>query len=78
MTTLDQILLSSSFCLIRPAFDLRLPLAVWSCSLAVFSMVGAARTWTELVHVLARGGLHQARPLSLSPPHVLIINILTK
>merc|ERR1711990_355904 len=44
----------------RPPFDLRMPLAVWSCSLAIFSLVGAVRTWTELVEVMARGGIYQA------------------
>ena len=37
-----------------------MPLAVWSCSLAIFSIVGAVRTWTELVEVMARGGIYQA------------------
>ena len=41
---------------LRPPFDLRRPLAVWSCSLAIFSLAGALRTWTELLQVVARGG----------------------
>ena len=45
---------------LRPPFELRRPLAVWSCCLAIFSIAGALRTWTELLQVVARGGLYQA------------------
>ena len=33
---------------------------MWSCCLAIFSIAGALRTWTELLQVVARGGLYQA------------------
>ena len=33
---------------------------MWSCSLAVFSLAGASRTWAEVVQVVSRGGIYQA------------------
>ena len=33
---------------------------MWSGSLAIFSMAGALRTWTELLQVVDQGGLYQA------------------
>ena len=36
----------------RPKFELRAPLAVWSGTLAIFSIVGAARTIPEMIFML--------------------------
>lgn len=41
----------------RPKFELRAPLAVWNSALAIFSIIGAIRTASELVHVLRHFGL---------------------
>ena len=40
----------------RPRFDLRRPLVIWSGLLAVFSIVGAARTLPEVIYVLRNYG----------------------
>jgi len=42
----------------RPAYNLRLPLAAWSLSLALFSMAGAARAWPEFLTRITQDGLH--------------------
>jgi len=42
----------------RPAFQLRGPLAIWSALLAIFSMLGFARTFPEFLHSLLTGGLY--------------------
>ena len=44
----------------RPRFELRLPLAVWSGMLAVFSIAGAVRTVPELVHILRWHGFEES------------------
>ena len=42
----------------RPAFDLKRPLFLWNATLAAFSIMGAIRTGTELVHVLGTTGFY--------------------
>jgi len=42
----------------REPYGLRRPLAVWSFSLAIFSIVGTLRTWPEFLHGLATRGVH--------------------
>jgi len=44
----------------RPRFELRLPLAVWSGMLAIFSIAGAVRTIPELVHILRWHGFEES------------------
>jgi len=44
----------------RAPFDLRRPLALWSFCLAIFSIAGAIRTWTEFLETFARGGIYQS------------------
>lgn len=44
----------------RDKFDLRMPLAVWSSVLAVFSIMGMLRTAPELVHRISRGSLQHS------------------
>lgn len=41
----------------REGFDLRRPLALWSFCLAVFSIIGAQRLWTEFLFTYERGGI---------------------
>ncbi|XP_043842066.1 elongation of very long chain fatty acids protein 3 isoform X2 [Dromiciops gliroides] len=41
----------------RKAFNLRLPLTIWSFTLAIFSILGAVRTWEYLGSILMLGGL---------------------
>ncbi|XP_074088014.1 very long chain fatty acid elongase 3 [Macrotis lagotis] len=41
----------------RKAFNLRLPLTIWSFTLAIFSILGAVRTWKYLGALLMWGGL---------------------
>ncbi|CAG05092.1 unnamed protein product [Tetraodon nigroviridis] len=45
---------------LRPKMDLRLPLVLWSLSLAVFSIVGALRTGAYMVHVLRSSGFRRS------------------
>jgi len=42
----------------RPAFQLRGPLAAWSAFLALFSILGFARTFPEFLHSILTGGLY--------------------
>merc|ERR1712055_843827 len=44
----------------REPFHLRSPLAVWSASLAMFSMIGSVKTGTEFVTILTNQGLYQS------------------
>jgi len=44
----------------REPFNLRKPLALWSACLAVFSIAGAMRTWTEFLETFTRGGFYQS------------------
>ncbi|XP_001379069.3 elongation of very long chain fatty acids protein 3 [Monodelphis domestica] len=41
----------------RKGFNLRLPLTIWSFTLAIFSILGAMRTWRYLGAVMMWGGL---------------------
>jgi len=41
----------------RPRYELRPALAIWSAILAVFSLMGALRTWPELLHSIHNHGL---------------------
>ncbi|XP_074648627.1 very long chain fatty acid elongase 6-like [Tubulanus polymorphus] len=41
----------------RARFDLRAVLATWNAVLAVFSICGAIRTWTEFLHVINSHGV---------------------
>jgi elongation of very long chain fatty acids protein 6 len=42
----------------RKPFDLKRPLLLWNMLLAVFSITGAFRVGTELIHVATTSGLH--------------------
>lgn len=44
----------------RQGFQLRFPLALWSASLALFSLVGFVRTLPELLENLRKGGVEAA------------------
>jgi len=44
----------------RPAFQLRGLLAAWSAFLAIFSIMGFARTLPEFIHTLTTGGLYKS------------------
>ncbi|KAM4715046.1 very long chain fatty acid elongase 6-like [Anableps anableps] len=44
----------------RPKLNLRRPLALWSLSLAIFSIIGAVRTGTYMHHVISKGGFKQS------------------
>ena len=44
----------------RPAFDLRGPLTGWSMFLAMFSIMGAARTLPEFMHTLYTHGFYHS------------------
>ncbi|XP_072229048.1 very long chain fatty acid elongase 6-like [Leuresthes tenuis] len=44
----------------RPKLNLRRPLALWSLSLAVFSIIGAVRTGSYMLHVLTNGGFRES------------------
>jgi len=41
----------------RPRYELRPALAIWSAILGLFSLMGALRTWPELIHSLTNHGL---------------------
>ena len=53
-------LLSFLLFLSRPAFDLRGPLTGWSMFLAMFSIMGAARTLPEFMHTLYTHGFYHS------------------
>jgi len=44
----------------RPAFDLRMPLALWSGVLAIFSILGAARSIPELIYTIREYSFHHS------------------
>ncbi|TNN31586.1 Elongation of very long chain fatty acids protein 6 [Liparis tanakae] len=44
----------------RPKLNLRRPLVVWSLSLAIFSIIGALRTGSYMLHVLMSSGFRQS------------------
>ncbi|KAJ0060386.1 hypothetical protein NL108_010168, partial [Boleophthalmus pectinirostris] len=44
----------------RPKLNLRRPLALWSLSLAIFSIVGVVRTGLYMMHVLTTSGFRQS------------------
>uniref|UniRef100_A0A3P8TAK5 Elongation of very long chain fatty acids protein n=1 Tax=Amphiprion percula TaxID=161767 RepID=A0A3P8TAK5_AMPPE len=44
----------------RPRMNLRLPLVVWSLSLAVFSIVGSVRTGSYMFHILSSSGFRRS------------------
>jgi len=56
----------------RNPFNLRLPLAAWSLSLAVFSIAGAIRVWPEFVNSLIKKSFHHTVcvPSFLEEDHV--------
>uniref|UniRef100_A0A1A8IGA0 Elongation of very long chain fatty acids protein n=1 Tax=Nothobranchius kuhntae TaxID=321403 RepID=A0A1A8IGA0_NOTKU len=43
----------------RPKLNLRWPLALWSLSLAIFSIIGAFRTGVYMLHVFSNRGFQQ-------------------
>jgi len=61
-----------SFMKDRPPFTLRTPLTAWSLSLAVFSIIGACRTWPEFLHTLSTHGVYHTVcvPSFLEEDHV--------
>ncbi|KAK2824716.1 hypothetical protein Q5P01_021891 [Channa striata] len=44
----------------RPRMNLRRPLVLWSLSLAVFSIIGAIRTGSYMLHILSSGGFRRS------------------
>merc|ERR1719282_2311181 len=56
----------------REPYGLRIPLALWSFSLAIFSIFGTLRTWPEFLHSFGNKGLHYSvcDPSFLSADHV--------
>ena len=42
----------------RPRFELRSTMVAWNVFLAMFSMMGAARTLPELIHVFGNHGVY--------------------
>ena len=44
----------------RPRFELRLPLVVWSSTLAIFSITGSVRMIPELVYLLRCHGFEES------------------
>jgi len=56
----------------REPYSLRIPLALWSFSLAIFSIIGTLRTWPEFLHSFGNKGLHYTvcDPSFLSADHV--------
>jgi elongation of very long chain fatty acids protein 6 len=44
----------------RPRLDIRVPLIIWSCVLAVFSIAGAVRTVPELFYLMRRYGIEES------------------
>nr|XP_057915336.1 elongation of very long chain fatty acids protein 6-like isoform X1 [Doryrhamphus excisus]XP_057915343.1 elongation of very long chain fatty acids protein 6-like isoform X1 [Doryrhamphus excisus]XP_057915350.1 elongation of very long chain fatty acids protein 6-like isoform X1 [Doryrhamphus excisus] len=44
----------------RPKMNLRGPLAVWSLALALFSIMGAIRTGSVMLHILSSGGFRRS------------------
>lgn len=44
----------------RPRYELRGPLIIWNLMLATFSIIGAARTVPEILHVTANYGLYHS------------------
>ncbi|KAL3282829.1 hypothetical protein HHI36_005992 [Cryptolaemus montrouzieri] len=44
----------------RPKFELRKPLVIWNVALAVFSIIGASRTYPEISHILSNYGLYHS------------------
>uniref|UniRef100_G3NJN4 Elongation of very long chain fatty acids protein 6 n=1 Tax=Gasterosteus aculeatus TaxID=69293 RepID=G3NJN4_GASAC len=44
----------------RPKLNLRRPLMLWSLSLAVFSIIGALRTGSYMLHILTASGFRQS------------------
>ncbi|XP_028287856.1 elongation of very long chain fatty acids protein 6-like [Parambassis ranga] len=44
----------------RPKLNLRRPLVLWSLSLAIFSIIGAARTGLYMLHVITNSGFKQS------------------
>nr|XP_020477914.1 elongation of very long chain fatty acids protein 6-like isoform X1 [Monopterus albus] len=45
---------------LRPKMNLRRPLVLWSLSLALFSIIGAVRTGSYMLHILSSGGFRQS------------------
>ncbi|CAB1416016.1 unnamed protein product [Pleuronectes platessa] len=44
----------------RPRLSLRRPLVLWSLSLALFSIIGAVRTGSYMLHILSSGGFRSS------------------
>ncbi|XP_028983225.1 elongation of very long chain fatty acids protein 6-like [Betta splendens] len=44
----------------RPRMNLRRPLVLWSLSLALFSIIGAVRTGSYMLHILTSGGFRRS------------------
>ncbi|XP_005794848.1 elongation of very long chain fatty acids protein 6-like [Xiphophorus maculatus] len=44
----------------RPKLNLRRPLALWSLSLAIFSIIGAVRTGKYMLHIITKSGFKQS------------------
>ncbi|XP_061830383.1 very long chain fatty acid elongase 6-like [Nerophis lumbriciformis] len=44
----------------RPKMNLRMPMTVWSLSLAIFSIMGALRTGSFMLHIINNGGIRRS------------------
>jgi len=44
----------------RPKMEIRGVLTLWNTTLALFSIMGALRTWPEFLHVLSEHGIYHS------------------
>jgi len=44
----------------RPRMEIRGPLILWNALLGIFSIMGALRTWPEILHVLGEHGIYHS------------------
>ena len=44
----------------RPKMEIRGALILWNATLAIFSIMGALRTWPEFLHVLSEHGVYHS------------------
>jgi hypothetical protein len=58
----------------RPRFEMRTSLTMWNVFLALFSIMGAARTLPEFIHVIRTSGIYYSVCI---PRYVLFIMSLT-
>ena len=54
----------------RPKMEIRGVLTLWNTTLALFSIMGALRTWPEFLHVLSEHGIYH----SLCIPRYTVYN----